>query len=112
MAHQNEKTWIYVFVRTDLPIEQIVVQSNHAAYESGLAFENNSTETSSLIVISCKNKHKLQKAYDELKDCGIDFVQFHEPDWDYGFTAFASAPVTAEQRSIFRKYQLFNGGAK
>jgi len=63
-------------------------------------------------VISCKNKHKLQKAYDELQGLGIDFVQFFEPDWDYGFTAFASAPVTAEQRSIFRKYQLFNGGAK
>ena len=112
MAQQNEKTWIYVFVRTDLPIEQIVVQSNHAAYESGLAFENNSDQSSSLIVIACKNKHKLQKAYDELQESGIGFVQFHEPDWDYGFTAFASAPVTAEQRSIFRKFQLFRGGAK
>lgn len=112
MAHQNEKTWIYVFVRTDLPIEQIVVQSNHAAYESGLAFENTSTESTSVICISCKNKHKLQKAYDELQGLGVEFVQFHEPDWDYGFTAFASAPVTAEQRSIFRKYQLFKGDAK
>ena len=81
MAHQNEKTWIYVFVRTDLPLEQIVVQSNHAAYESGLAFENNSTETSSLIVISCKNKHKLQKAYDELKDSGIEGIVDHITHW-------------------------------
>lgn len=76
-----------------------------------MAFDNNSTEISSLIVIACKNKHKLQKAFDELQSSGIELIQFHEPDWDYGFTAFASAPVTAEQRSIFRKFQLFRGGA-
>ena len=110
MTQQNDqKTWIYVFVRTDIPLEQVVVQSNHAAYESGLAFENHGTEPSSLIVIQCKNKHKLEKAYNEILGKGIDLVQFNEPSWDYGFTAFASAPVPQEQREIFKKYQLFKG---
>lgn len=108
MQQNTNKTWIYVFVRTDLPLQQIIVQSNHAAYESGLKFDNPSDEPSSLIVISVRNKEQLLKAYESLSMTEIEFVQFLEPDWDYGLTAFASAPVTFEQRQIFKKYQLFN----
>lgn len=86
-----------------------MVQSNHASYESGIAFTNNGDEPSSLIVLQFTNKDELQKAYDELQNSGIRFVQFHEPDWNYGFTAFASEPVTAEQRRTFRQYKLFKG---
>lgn len=86
-----------------------MVQSNHASYESGIAFKNSSSEPSSLIVLQFSDKEALQNAYDELKGSGINFVQFHEPSWNYGFTAFASAPVTAEERKTFRKYKLFKG---
>lgn len=34
-------------------------------------------------------------------------VPFYEPDWDYGLTAFATRPVNEEERSAFRKHQLF-----
>lgn len=78
-----------------------------------MLFENHGSEPSSLIVISIKNKEKLQKAYESLKstctDIDIDFVQFFEPSWDYGLTAFASSPVPQEQRNLFKKYQLFKG---
>lgn len=113
MGHQNEKTWIYVFVRTDLPIEQVLVQSNHASYEAGLAFDNHGTEPSSLIVLSFPTKEALEEAYTTLtKNTSTKFVKFYEPDWDYGFTAFASEPVTADERKQFRQYKLFRGTAK
>lgn len=108
----NDKAWIYVFVRVDMPIEQVVVQACHAAQESGLAFPNPTPEPTSLIVIQVKNKVQLQKAYDKLEDSGIRFVQFDEPSWDFGFTAFASEPVFDHQRSVFRKYRLFSGASK
>jgi hypothetical protein len=96
----------------DLPIEQILVQSCHAAQESGLAFPNPTAEPNSLIVIQVKNKDELEKAYAKLQDSGIKFVRFHEPDWDYGFTSFASEPVYQHQRPAFKKYRLFKGGTK
>jgi hypothetical protein len=108
----TDKAWIYVFVRMDMPIEQIVVQSCHAAQESGLAFPNPTDEPNSLIVIQVKNKEHLQKAYDKLAASGIKFVQFEETSWDFGFTAFASEPVFAHQREAFKKYRLFTGPSK
>lgn len=108
-TNTKEKTWVYTFVRTDLPIEQVLVQSNHASLEAGIKFGYNTDEPSSLIVIACKNKAVLEKAFNNLTSQGISLEKFYEPDWDYGFTAFASEPVTMSRRSAFRKYQLFSG---
>lgn len=97
-----------MFVRTDLPLPQQLVQSNHAAYEAGILFGDKSqTEPSSLIVIAIKNQAKLQKAIDHLRQLNIQLVEFIEPDWEYGLTAFATQPLTQEQRQVMRKYQLW-----
>lgn len=95
-----------------MPIEQILVQSCHAAQESGLGFPNPTDEPNSLIVLQVKNKQQLEAAYAKLQDQGIKFVRFNEPSWDYGFTSFASEPVYAHQRHVFKKYRLFKGDAK
>jgi peptidyl-tRNA hydrolase len=100
-----------VFIRKDLPIEQIIVQTAHAALESGIHLKHDKeNEPSSLIVLQVKNQKELEKAYEKLKDSGIELIKFFEPDWDYGFTSFASEPVTQEHRNKFKKYRLFNGG--
>lgn len=110
MQQVKEKTWVYVFIRKDLPIEQILVQSAHAALESGIHLKHDKeNEPSSLIVLQVKNKEQLEKAYEDIGSHGINLVKFDEPDWDYGFTSFASEPVTMDQRKIFKKYRLFNG---
>lgn len=102
-----------MFIRKDLPIEQILVQTAHAALESGihLSHPTSREEPSSLIVIQVRDKKELEKAYAKLieNDRGIDFIKFFEPDWDYGFTSFASSPVKVEDRSLFKKYRLFKG---
>lgn len=103
---QNEKKYIYVFVRKDLSIEQMLVQSSHAAYEAGLHFENNSTLSTSVLIIGVKNKLALQKAYDSLKE-SLNLVAFNEPSWDLGFTSFSTQPLNNDQRYLLKKYQLF-----
>lgn len=93
-----------------MPIEQILVQSCHAAQESGLAFPNPTGEPNSLIVLQVKNKEQLEAAQADIQSKGIRFVRFNEPSWDYGFTAFASEPVYQHQRHLFKKYRLFKAG--
>ncbi len=88
----------------------MMVQSCHAAQESGLNFPNPTNETNSLIVLTVKSQAQLEKAYREIESHGIKLVKFHEPDWDYGFTAFASEPVYQDQRVSFKKYRLFTVG--
>ena len=90
-----------------MPLEQILVQSNHASHEGALKYPYTSTEPNSLIVIGVKNKAALEKALERYAH--FDPTPFYEPDWDYGLTAFTTRPVTAEERAEFRKYQLFRG---
>ncbi len=94
-----------------MPIEQFVVQTAHAAQESGLNFPNPTDEPNSLIVIQVNNQKQLEKAYDKLEKTGVKFIKFHETSWDYGFTSFASEPVYADQRHLFKQYRLFKGSS-
>jgi len=56
-----------VFIRKDLPIEQIIVQTAHAALESGIHLKHDKeNEPSSLIVLQVKNQKELEKAYEKL----------------------------------------------
>ena len=99
-----------MIVRKDLPLHQIVVQSCHAAQESGLAFPNLTNEPNSLIVLTVDNQEQLLQAYEEILSKGIKLVKFFEPDWDYGYTAFASEPIYQDQRHEFKSFKLFRWG--
>lgn len=105
---KKEKPYIYVFVRKDLPLEQIIVQTNHSVYESGLKFKNphNDETLTSIIVIAVKDKIALEKAYQKFNNI-LELARFEEPDWDYGLTSFATRPVFEHERHIFKNYQLF-----
>lgn len=105
----DEHVWTYVFIRTDLPIEQQIVQACHAALEAGHSFERISNEPSSLIMLQVPNKEKLEVAMARTVERGIRCEPFHEPDWDYGLTAFATEPITVDQRKVFNKYKLWKG---
>lgn len=107
MMQINDKTWCYVFIRTDLPIEQQIVQACHAALEAGHTFPRKSNDPSSLIMLQIPNKEKLEVALKRTNDRGIRTKSFYEPDWDYGFTSFATEPITLDQRKTFSKYKLW-----
>ena len=91
---------MYVITRKDLPIEQIAVQSCHAALEAP-------PSPSSLIILTVKNKHQLEKALAYVHSLGLSTTEFFEPDWDYGFTSFAVEPLTEAQKPLMKRFQLW-----
>lgn len=107
MMQIEEHTWNYVFIRTDLPVEQQIVQACHAAIEAGHTFEKLSNHPASLIMLQVPNKEKLEIAMKRTIERGIRCQEFLEPDWDYGLTAFATEQITADKRKTFSKYKLW-----
>lgn len=98
---------MYVFVREDLPIPQIAVQSSHACIEATKAFDIASLEDHpSVIIIGIKNEQKLHQVRKYLMESGIRHVHFYETDMDDQLTALATEPVHGERRKLFRKFQL------
>lgn len=106
---QINKKWVYVIVRADIPLAHQIVQSNHASFEAGLKYNQNLSETSSLIVLTVKNKIILDKEYKRLENLGFNLTKFNEPSWNYGFTSFASEPISNEERKYFKNLQLWKG---
>jgi hypothetical protein len=84
-----------------------MAQACHGALEAGKAFPENRHKTDSIIVIGLKNKKELEKAQKRLVDNGIEIIEFHEPDWDYGLTTFGTPPIGQDQRQIMKRYQLW-----
>lgn len=114
MKQIEEHVWNYVFVRTDIPVEQQMVQAAHAALEAGIKFGKVSVEPASVIILQVPNKEKLEEAMKYTIESGISCEMFYEPDWDYGNTAFGTEPITFDRRKIFKKYKLWknNGLSK
>lgn len=84
-----------------------MAQACHGALEAGKAYPADRHKTDSIIVIGLKNKNELEKAKKRLEENGIGLIDFHEPDWDYGFTTFGTEPLTQDKRLIMRRYQLW-----
>lgn len=102
-----EHPYTYVFVRTDISIEQQLVQSAHAALEAGKQF-NESKAISSIVMIAAKNKDELHKIANRLEQNGILFNMFHEPDFGMGDSALATEPICCpDKRKVLKKYQLY-----
>ncbi len=107
MKQIDNKSYVYVFVRKDIPIEHQIVQSCHAALEVGLKYPYVSKDPSSLILIGVKNQNKLESAIAYLNSTGIKTEMFFEPSWDYGNTAFATEALTEDQRIHLKRFQLW-----
>jgi hypothetical protein len=102
-----------VFVRTDLPLAQQLAQSNHGSLQAGLLAGQSRQymQTPSIIILQVKNEAQLLKARAAIQEQGIVSEIFYEPDSHLGyepsFTAFATLPITEDQRIHLRKYRLW-----
>jgi Peptidyl-tRNA hydrolase PTH2 len=82
---------LYVIVRKDLSTSQQAVQAGHAvaAYLlHGQFFRR--WENEILIYLGVKNGFRLHHLMEKMRDEGIDFVQFQEPDLNNETTAIAT----------------------
>lgn len=99
-----------MFVRTDLPLAQQIVQAVHAAYEAGRDYareEPYSDQRFSVVICQIPNEQKLLFEYERLKRNGTVSTLFREPDIGNQATAFATEPVA--DRKFFSRYQLWKG---
>lgn len=97
---------VYVFVRTDLPIPAQAVQACHACHESGREF--GAPQGTHLILLGVCNSTELCRIMGMCKAHGIRYVDFVEPDWEWGLTAIATEPISGSMgRKLFSEYELW-----
>ncbi len=107
----TDKSYVYVLIRTDIPLEQQLVQVGHAALEAGFRF-NAPREVASLIVLAVPDRAALLEASARLNDKGIEHELFFEPDFEMGHSALATRPLFKKaERYLMRKYPLYRASA-
>lgn len=110
MAETPAET-VYVFVRTDLPLADQIVQAGHACLEAGSAFPL--PACCRLIVLAAANREALCARLEFCRERGIRFRAFFEPDpvdgdiEPMGLAALCTEPVSHAQRRHFRRFRLW-----
>lgn len=112
MMQITEKTYSYIFLRTDIPLAQQLVQASHAALEAGLKDKHTYSQTSSIIIFQIPDEETLKKELQYIQSLGIECASFYEPYEDMGITAFATLPITEDKRHYFKKYTLWGRSFK
>jgi len=98
--------YVYVLVRTDIPLADQIVQVGHACLEAGFKFQKPS-EIVNLVVVGIESEIRLLATLERMSLRGIQFVLFHEPDGEMGFTAACTKPLTIAYRREFRNFPLW-----
>lgn len=99
-------TYIYAFIRKDLPFEHQLVQLAHAAYEAGKKFQDQ-VGISNLILFSARDEADINEIKDYLSFEGIEYVSFYEPDYNRGYTSICTTPISGSLRKKFSKWKLY-----
>lgn len=103
-----ETPYTYLFIRKDLSLPQLIVQSSHAALEAGFRFDRPHA-TPHLVLIGVDDQEQLKQTADYLSVHDIEFEMFYEPDNGTGYTSIATRPLFGGERRPLRKYKLFKG---
>lgn len=103
------KSYIYTFIREDIPHAQKIVQLGHACHEAGkMLSPQEHTEPSNLILLSAKDEDELIDIAKRVDCAGIKFHMFYEPDNQMGYSALCTRPiVTDRERSFFKHWDLY-----
>lgn len=94
-----------MFVRTDIPVADQLVQACHASIEVGARFHH--PHGCHLVLLAVPNERALLTAVARLEWHNICFTLFHEPDNNIGNSAACTQPLDATQRRHLRKYNLW-----
>lgn len=63
--------------------------------------------TPSIVVIGVPDKPALLRVITKLEINGIEHRIFHEPDFDMGLSAVATAPLGEQERQILGNYRIW-----
>lgn len=97
--------YIYVFVRTDIPVADQMVQVGHVCYEAGLKFQ--AQDDTYLVLCQVASQEDLLEVEMRLNDSGVETHKFFEPDDDMEYTTLCTQPISKANRNLFRRYKLW-----
>ena len=95
--------YIYVLVRTDLPLEHQAPQAIHAAMKASQTFPLQGEER--LVFLGIEDQENLLKMKTSLDIRNIPYEEFHEPDYNHGLTSLCTAPIPS--CPLFKKLKLW-----
>ena len=98
---RNERQYMYLFTRQDLPLPQQIVQTAHAAAYIGERYHADTN----IVLCGCPDEVKLKDIADYLASKNIEHECFYEPDID-AYTAIATQPLVGDLRKPMRKFRL------
>jgi hypothetical protein len=102
----NSLAYVYIFVRTDLSIEQLAVQACHASIEAARhSLIPPGGEHPHLVLCGVRSERELRILRRRLVSHGVGHRAFLEPDLGHSLTAICTQPVRGPTRRIFRRYQ-------
>lgn len=100
------KYYMYVAVRRDLSFPQQVVQATHAAIEASKRYHFSPLHHPSVVILGVKSEEALDNFANYVHSKNLHYETFKEPNRNHESTAVAVFPVSADQKPLFRKYQL------
>ena len=102
-----------MFVRTDLPLCDQIVQVGHVCLEAGSGFAI--PAGCRLVVLAAPNRASLLTCLDLCRERGIGCLPFIEPaavddlaEEPMGLTAICTEPLTDAQRKHLRRFPLWS----
>ncbi len=99
--------YTYIFLRKDMKQVYYPIQAAHAAQEAGIKFgAHKSGLPIHFALFEVRDELELFKTSKYLEKHGIEFVMFHEPDDDTGYTAIATKPYT-DKKELMQGFRFF-----
>lgn len=115
MSDGSEIPYVYVVIRTDLPVEHQITQACHAALEIGFDQSRPQGHPVHLVTLAAKDELDLHRQAERLDREGIGYHLFFEPDESggkvMGHTALASVPVRGVHRRLFSRRPLWQASS-
>lgn len=97
--------WTYVFVRTDIPLEDQLCQVGHACLVAGKEF--GAGDRCNIVLNAVRTQSELLHVADYLYSNKILFSLYEEPDENMGHTALCTQEVPIEKKELFKKYNCW-----
>lgn len=96
----------YTFIRTDIELQHQITQACHSAIQAGAEFLNPS-QIPFLITLQAKDENHLQEISLFLKQKGIRYHMFFEPDNNMGYSSITTEPLSIEQSKALSNFKLW-----
>ena len=98
---------IYVFVRTDIPVVNQLIQVGHACWGAGRSSDSDHPSPH-LVLLAVESETHLALAAGRAEQLGVKTHLFYEPDPPCaGYTAACTDLVDGEGRGWFQEYRLW-----